>query len=228
MKKGMLLEIGTEEIPSGFIPPALEGMRQGLQQEMEAHRVEYGEMRVMGTPRRLTLFAELEEQQRPLESARIGPPKNVAFDPRGRPTKAALGFAHKEGVRVEDLEVVQTEKGEYLCVRKQAAGRETRAILVEALPSVMTSIPFAKSMRWSDLELRFARPIHWILAIFDAEVIPFALEHIKSDTLTRGHRFLHPEPFAVKGLADYLQGLRQACVIVDPEERKELIRREVQ
>jgi glycyl-tRNA synthetase beta chain len=228
MKKGMLLEIGTEEIPSRFIPQTLEVLREMLRKELEARRVECGEMRTMGTPRRLTLSAELEDQQLPLESERIGPPKSVAFDAQGRPTKAALGFAQKEGVRVEDLEVRATEKGEYLCVRKHEQGRETSSILSEVLPRLITAIPFTKSMRWSDLELRFARPIHWILALFGSEVIPFTLGHLKSDSLTRGHRFLHPEPFTIKGLADYLEGLRQACVIVDPEERRELILREVQ
>jgi len=228
MKKGMLLEIGTEEIPAGFIPRALEGMQEILQKEMEARRVGCGEMQVMGTPRRLALYAELEEQQLPLEQQRIGPPKSVAFDAQGRPTKAALGFAQKEGVGVEALEVIKTEKGEYLCVRKHEQGRETGAILAEVLPRVITSLPFAKSMRWSDFELRFARPIHWILAIFDGKVIPFTVENIKSNHLTRGHRFLHPDPFSAKELKDYLEGLRKACVIVDPAERRELIRKGVQ
>ena len=227
MKQGMLLEVGTEEIPSGFIPQALKGMREALQNEMEAQRVGCAAVQVMGTPRRLTLFAELDEEQHPLEQERIGPPKGVAFDPQGKPTKAALGFAQKEGVHVEDLEVVATDKGEYLCVRKREGGRDTSSILSEALPRLITSIPFPKSMRWSGLELRFARPIHWILALFDGEVIPFTLEHVTSNNRTRGHRFLHPEPFTVTGLNDYLEGLRQACVIVDPAERKELIRRSV-
>jgi len=228
MKQGMLLEIGTEEIPARFIPKALEGMREILLTEMRTQRVECGETRVMGTPRRLTLFAELEEQQSPLEQERIGPPKSVAFDPQGKPTKAAKGFAQKEGVRVQDLELVERGKGEYLCVRKREGGRWTHEILSEVLPRLITSIPFPKSMRWSALELRFARPIHWIVALFNKEVIPFTVEHITSSHLTRGHRFLHPDPFTVTGLNDYLEGLRRACVIVDPEERAELIRREVQ
>jgi glycyl-tRNA synthetase beta chain len=228
MKQGMLLEIGTEEIPSRFIPAALEGMRKLLKKELEFQRVEYSEIKVMGTPRRLTLFAELADQQRPLEQERIGPPKSVAFDPQGKPTKAALGFAQKEGVGVESLEVVATDKGEYLCVRKREEGRETCDILSETLPRLITSIPFPKSMRWSGLELRFARPIHWILALFNGEVIPFTLEHITSGPVTRGHRFLHPEPFQVKGLRDYLDGLRRAFVIVDPVERKALIHRGIE
>jgi glycyl-tRNA synthetase beta chain len=227
MNQEMLLEIGTEEIPSRFIPAALEGMRELLKKELDLQRVACDEIKVMGTPRRLTLFAELEEQQRPLEQERIGPPKSVAFDPQGKPTKAALGFAQKEGVGVEALEVVATDKGEYLCVRKREEGRGTCSILSEILPRLITSIPFPKSMRWSGLELRFARPIHWILALFNGEVIPFTLEHITSGPMTRGHRFLHPEPFTVTGVKDYLEGLRQACVIVDPQERKELIRRGV-
>ena len=228
MNQGMLLEIGTEEIPSRFIPAALEGMRELLKKDLAFQRVECGEIKVMGTPRRLTLFAELADRQLPLEQERIGPPKSVAFDPQGKPTKAALGFAKKEGVGVESLEVVATDKGEYLCVRKREEGRGTCSILSETLPRLITAIPFPKSMRWSDLGLRFARPIHWILALFNGEVIPFTLEHITSGLVTRGHRFLHPEPFQVKGLRDYLDGLRQAFVIVDPDERMELIRRGVE
>jgi glycyl-tRNA synthetase beta chain len=227
MKKEMLLEIGTEEIPAGFIPRALEGMKEGLQKEMEARRVGCGEVRVMGTPRRLTLSAELEDRQQPLEQERIGPPKAVSFDAQGKPTKAALGFAQKEGVTVEALTTIKTEKGEYLCVRKHEAGRDTCSLLAEVFPRLITSIPFAKSMRWSDLDLRFARPIHWILALFDGKVIPFTLENIKSGALTRGHRFLSPDAFSVKGEKDYLNGLRKACVIVDPTERRDLIRRGV-
>jgi glycyl-tRNA synthetase beta chain len=226
MMQGMLLEIGTEEIPSRFILPALEGIRETLLEEMQTQRIACGETRLMGTPRRLTLFAELEEHQNPLEQERLGPPKNVAFDQQGNPTKAALGFAQREGVQVKELDVVETEKGAYLCVRKHETGRETRSILSEVLPRVIAAIPFPKSMRWSNLELRFARPIHWILALFDGTVIPFAVEHIQSDSLTRGHRFLHPEPFTVTKLDDYLEGLRRACVIVDQEERMPLILRE--
>jgi glycyl-tRNA synthetase beta chain len=227
MKKAMLLEIGTEEIPSSFIPWALEGMQEIMRKEMETQGVGCGEMQVMGTPRRLTLCAELEDQQFPLESERIGPPKSIAYDSQGRPTKAALGFAHKEGVRVEALEVIKTEKGEYLCVHKHEQGRDTSSILTEVLPRLIAAIPFPKSMRWADGELRFARPIHWIMAIFDNEVVPFTVDSIKSNHLTRGHRFLHPDAFAVKGLKDYQEGLRKACVIVDPHERQELIFREV-
>ncbi len=228
MKKGMLLEVGTEEIPSRFIPQALEGMGEILRKEMEVQRVEWGEIKWMGTPRRLTLFAELEESQRPLEKERIGPPKSAAFDPQGKPTKAALGFARREGVSVEELEVVEKEKGEYLCVRKQEGGKQTREILSEVLPRLITSIPFPKSMRWADLELHFARPIHWIVALFDGETVLFTLENLTSAPFTRGHRFLHPDSIEVKGINDYLEKLRQASVIVDPGERKELIRRGVQ
>jgi glycyl-tRNA synthetase beta chain len=113
-------------------------------------------------------------------------------------------------------------------VRKQEQGRETIALLAEVLPRLITSLPFAKSMRWSDLDLRFARPIHWIMAIFDSKVIPFTVENTQSNDLTRGHRFLHPDPFSVKGLKDYVEGLRKASVIVDPAERRELIHKSVQ
>ncbi|UCC65980.1 MAG: glycine--tRNA ligase subunit beta [Deltaproteobacteria bacterium] len=227
MKKGMLLEIGTEEIPSRFIPQALEGMGETLRRELEVQRVDWGEIKVMGTPRRLAIFAELEERQRSLVKERIGPPKSAAFDIQGRPTKAAMGFAQREGVPVEDLEILETDKGEYLFVRKQEEGGQTHSILSEILPRLITAIPFPKSMRWSGLELRFARPIHWILAIFDGEVVPFTLENLTSAAFTWGHRFLSPDSLEVKGFREYLEGLRQAYVIVDPTERRELVHREV-
>jgi len=227
MKKEMLLEVGTEEIPSPFIPQALEAMEQILRKELESQRVDCGELKAMGTPRRIALFAELEQTQRPLERERIGPPKNAAFDAQGRPTKAALGFAQREGVRVEDLQIIQTEKGEYLCVRRQEGGRPTHEILSEVLPRLITSIPFPKSMRWSDFEIRFARPIHWILALFDGQVVPFTLENVRSSSSTRGHRFLAPDPLEVKGFTDYMEILRRAHVVVDPAQRKEMLRNEI-
>jgi glycyl-tRNA synthetase beta chain len=224
----LLLEIGTEEIPAGFIPRALEEMPGLLEKEFQAQRIAYKEIKAMGTPRRLVLIAT---GAAPAQEARVietlGPAKRIAFDDQGHPTKAALGFARGQGIPVEELKVVQTEKGEYLSARKEEKGEETFRLLPAILPRVIASIPFPKSMRWMDLENAFVRPIHWILALFDGKVIPFQVGNIVTGNLSRGHRFMALGSFQVKDLPDYLRRLKNSFVIVNPEERKELILAEV-
>jgi glycyl-tRNA synthetase beta chain len=224
----LLLEIGTEEIPAGFIPRALEEMPGLLEKEFQAQRIAYKEIKAMGTPRRLVLIAT---GVAPAQEARVietlGPAKRIAFDDQGHPTKAALGFARGQGIPVEELKVVQTEKGEYLSARKEEKGEETFRLLPAILPRVIASIPFPKSMRWMDLENAFVRPIHWILALFDGKVIPFQVGNIVTGNLSRGHRFMALGSFQVKDLPDYLRRLKNSFVIVNPEERKELILAEV-
>ena len=224
----LLLEIGTEEIPSGFISRALEEMQSLLQKEFQAQRIAYKEVKAMGTPRRLVLIATgvaPAQEGRVIET--IGPAKRIAFDDQGRPTKAALGFARGQGIPVEELKVVQTEKGEYLGARKEEKGEETFQLLPAILPRVIASISFPKSMRWMDLENTFVRPIHWILALFDGKIIPFQVGNIITGNLSRGHRFMALGSFQVKDLSDYLRRLKNSFVIFNPEERKELILAEV-
>ena len=224
----LLLEIGTEEIPSGFISRALEEMQNLLVKEFQAQRIAYKEIKAMGTPRRLVLISTgvaPAQEGRVIET--LGPAKRIAFDDQGQPTKAALGFARGQGIPVEELKVVQTEKGEYLGARKEEKGEETFQLLPVILPRVIASIPFPKSMRWMDLENTFVRPIHWILALFDGKVIPFQVGNIITGNLSRGHRFMALGSFQVKDLSDYLRRLKNSFVIVNPEERKELILTEV-
>ena len=220
----LLLEIGTEEIPSGFIPPALEEMKALLEKEFQAHRLAFKEIRSMGTPRRLVLIAT---GVAPVQEGRvvevIGPAKTVAFDPQGQPTKAALGFAKGQGIAVEDLRIVKTGKGEYVCARKEEQGEETVRLLPALLLRIVTSLSFPKSMRWMDLENSFVRPIHWILCLFDGKVVPLQIGNISSSNLSRGHRFMAPGSFQIKDLPDYLRRLKNSFVILNPEERKEFI-----
>ncbi len=224
----LLLEIGTEEIPSGFIPGALEEMQALLSKEFQTHRIAYKEIKALGTPRRLVLSATGVS---PLQEGRsvetLGPARRIAYDEQGNPTKAALGFARGQGIPVEELQVVKTEKGEYVCARKEEKGSETFQLLPSILPRLIASIPFPKSMRWMDLENTFARPIHWILALFDGKVIPFQIGNVSSGNISQGHRFMSPGSFQVKDLADYLRRLKNSFVIVNPEERKEFILAEV-
>ena len=222
--KELLLEIGTEEIPAGFIPQALNDLEVLIRKELETNRIDFDGVKTLGTPRRIVLFVEsVSEKQRDEELMKIGPSKQAAFDSKGNPTKAAVGFAKSQSVSVESLKLIQTEKGEYVCAVKEEPGRPTLELLASILPKVIFSIPFQKSMRWADVPIRFARPIHWILALFGGEVIPFEAGNIRSEDVTYGHRFMHPGAIRVNNFHSYLQRTREAFVIVDPIERKRKI-----
>ena len=226
--KEFLLEIGTEEIPAGFVPQALRDLENLMTKELDAQRIDFEGLRTFGTPRRLVLVVRsMAERQRDVETRKLGPSKQAAFDSHGNPTKAALGFARSQSVSVEALEIVQTEKGEYVSALKKEVGRPTAEVLPAFLPRLILSIPFQKSMRWADVPIRFARPIHWILALFGGEVIDFELGNIRSGNITYGHRFMQPQAIRVDRFETYLEKTREAFVLIDPEERKEKIRREM-
>ncbi len=225
----LLLEIGTEEIPAGFIPRALAAMEDIAAKLLSDARLSPGKIKAMGNPRRLVLHVEGLSGHQPDEVRTVtGPPKRAAFDDSGNPTKAAEGFARGQGVRVEDLKVIATDKGEYISATVEEKGLEARAVLSEILPKFILSIPFPKSMRWADRDIRFARPIHWILAILGGEIVHFELDGIKSGELTRGHRFLSPGVFRVKDFDTYIHQTRDNFTIVDPEARHEMVRRQVE
>ncbi len=224
MGKELLLEIGTEEIPAGFISKALKGITISIQRELKANRIVHGEVRTLGTPRRLVLLVEeVADKQEDVEREKLGPPLHTAFDAKGKPTKAAVGFAKGQGLKVEDLKVVERGKGEYLCAVKKEEGKASSSLLAEILPRVIGSIPFPKSMRWSTVNIRFARPIHWILALFDGRVIPFTFGGIESGNRSYGHRFMSPGAFEVQDFRAYERQLKSAFVIVDPQERGKMI-----
>lgn len=227
-RKELLLEIGTEEIPAGFIPQALASLEDLTKKEFEANRIDLNGLRTYGTPRRLVLLIEsVAERQREEMQTKIGPPKSAAFDSHGNPTKALIGFARSQSVSPESLSVIETEKGEYLCAIKKEAGKPTAELLVFILPKLILSIPFPKSMRWENLSIRFARPIHWIMALFGGEVVPFEVGNIRSGNITYGHRFLYPHRIEVKDFESYLKKTKEAFVIVDQEERKKMIEEEM-
>ncbi len=224
MRKELLLEIGTEEIPAGFISKALEEMALLIRRELDAARIAHGEVKTLGTPRRLVLLAEdIAEKQEDVKGEKLGPPLQMAFDDKGKPTKAALGFAKGQGLRVEDLKIIRKGKGEYLCAVKKQQGKPSSTLLVEILPRVIGSISFPKSMRWSTVSTRFARPIHWILALFNGQVIPFRFGGIESGNRSYGHRFMSPHVFEVQDFQDYERQIKGAFVIVDPQERRKMI-----
>ncbi len=224
MPKELLLEIGTEEIPAEFLPKTLKDMEEIMRKEFAELRIGHGDVKTMATPRRLVLFVQkVADRQEDQVIEKLGPARKVAFDEKGNPTPAALGFARGQGLDISELETVKTEKGEYLLARKKSKGSETMDLLPALLPRFITSLPFPKSMRWMNLDIRFARPIHWIVALFGGEVVPFKVENITSGDRTYGHRFMHPRSFKVKNARDYLAKTRKAYVIADPEERKRII-----
>ncbi|HJV67447.1 MAG TPA: glycine--tRNA ligase subunit beta [Geomonas sp.] len=228
MAKDLFLEIGCEEIPAGFIPKAMADMEQLIKRELESARLEYGEIVTLGTPRRLALAVKAVADRQPdAELVAMGPSKSVAFDADGNPTKAAQGFARGQGVDVKELTIVTTEKGEYIAAKKSEIGRDTSELLTEILPRLVNAIPFKKSMRWGDMDVRFARPIHWIIALFDGIVVPFSFGNIESGSVSRGHRFMANTTFPVRDFAHYLEECERHFVIPDPEKRKEIIRREI-
>ncbi|RJR39803.1 MAG: glycine--tRNA ligase subunit beta [Deltaproteobacteria bacterium] len=228
MASELLLEIGTEEIPARFIPPALEEMAASFRKLLEQERIAAGEVLTWGTPRRLALVArDLAESQSEAATEIVGPPKAVAFDSYGNPTPAAQGFAKNQGVAVEDLIEVDTPRGIYLAVSKRTAGRPTRERLQELLPSFILGLSFPKSMRWGSESITFARPIHWVLARFGGEVVPFTVGDVTSGGFTRGHRFLAPQDVEVKDAAAYVAALQKAQVIVDPQTRRAHLEKEL-
>ncbi|MCE5283687.1 MAG: glycine--tRNA ligase subunit beta [Deltaproteobacteria bacterium] len=227
MGKELLLEIGTEEIPAAFLPKALKDLETLFQGELKENHIPCEAVRTMGAPRRLFLSAVVAERQEDQLLEKLGPAKSVAFDASGRPSKAAMGFARGQGIAVEELVTVTTDKGEYLCARKKIVGAPTAGLLPAILTKVITGIPFRKSMRWSDLEIRFARPIHWLVALFAGQVVPIEIAGIRSGNESRGHRFMSPGAFPVSGLDDYLAKTRERFVICDPAERRRIIAEEV-
>lgn len=229
MSAELFLEIGTEEIPAGFLPPAMADLERLLRKELESARVRFDAVRTLATPRRLAVVVSgVAVEQERQELTVTGPSVQVAFDPQGNPTKAAQGFARANGVEVSELSRMETDKGAYIYISKVLEGRPVADLLPEMLPRVIMAIPFRKSMRWKDLDIRFARPIHWLVALFDGLVVPFTLGNLQTGNLSRGHRFMAPAPFPVQDAAGWEKELERRFVIADPQRRKEIIAREVE
>jgi len=220
----MLLEIGTEEIPARFMPPAIAALKESSERLFKERRLQVRDIVVYGTPRRLVLIARgMSEIQGDLTTEVVGPPKGVAFDKDGMPTKAAIGFAKGQGVDVSALRVKSTEKGEYLCIEKHEKGERTRDILPAILEEALASIAFPKAMRWNATRARFARPIKWLLALLDGETLSLRFAGLVSGSVSYGHHFMRPAAFQVKGIEDYFDGMARNFVIVDPAERRRRI-----
>ncbi len=224
MSKELLIEIVSEEIPAGYIMPALESMEGLMDRGLSRARIGHGKMQKFGTPRRLALLIhDVAERQNSITEEIVGPPKKVAFDDTGQPTKAAHGFAKSQGVAVSRLATKTTAKGDYVCVKKTDRGQVSRKMLRTIIPEMINAIAFPKSMRWGDLSLTFARPIHAIVALLDDKVISFSLEATKSGRRTLGHRFMHPKRLSIAKASEYLSALQPAHVVADIAKRKAMV-----
>jgi glycyl-tRNA synthetase beta chain len=229
-----LLEIGCEEIPAGMIPRACGELKQILEKHFSVHglldpNASEDSIETFGAPRRLVATSRaLLVRQEDVTREITGPPKSVAFDNVGRPTRAAESFAAKQGVAVDKLRVITTAKGEYLAITQTIVGRPARAILAEILPQAILQVSFPRAMHWTGADgPRFARPIRWIVALLDGKPIPFELTGVRAGNKTSGHRFLGKSRIVVSGTRDYAAKLRRNFVLVHPEERREKIEAEI-
>ncbi len=225
MSKDLLLEIGTEEIPAKFMPGALAQLENITKTKLAELRIAHGEVRTVGTPRRLAVIIRaVAGSQADKHSENKGPSVKIAFAEDGTPTKAALGFARGQGVDPSAFVV----KDGYIYAIVQEVGRQTTELLPELLTDIINHLSFPKSMRWGDLDMRFARPIRWVVALFGSEVVPFTLPGVTSGNMTRGHRFLGKAEIEVNSVEDYFSRLDENYVMVDPDVRRRVIREQIE
>lgn len=220
MNKELLLEVGTEEIPAKFMKFILTQLQTNTEHLLQEANLEFQRVKVQGTPRRLAVqVSGVADWQKDVQISNRGPSMEIAFDEAGQPTKAALGFAHGQGVKVEDLVI----RDGYIYADIVQKGKATTALLPELFVRLLTSLQFAKSMRWGEETFRFVRPIRWIVALLDENVIPFSVAGVESDRYTRGHRFLGHSKVEIPTAGVYEQVMAAERVIVDPEERRLVI-----
>ncbi len=229
LTKDAVLEIGCEELPSSYIRPAIDQMVAAAEASLKDHRITYQHLYTYYTPRRLTLFFKgLPEMQQDVNKEVTGPLVSIAFDEHGLPTRAGEGFAKAQGVSAASLRRQMTSKGEVVVAIKKGGGRLTSEIMAEVFPEVIKKIRFPKVQRWGNGTFLFARPIRWICSVFSRTVIPFEIAGLYSSRETYGLRALKQGPLDVVEAGDYLEVLKQAGVIADPAERRNMVWNKVQ
>ena len=221
----VLFEIGTEEMPASYQPSALAQLAELARARLAEERIDVGKISCWGTPRRLTLYLDdVAARQAPAVRQVRGPVVSTAFAADGEPTQAAIGFARSHGIPVNELHVQEIDGQEYVLAVFQNDGRPTTELLPAIFSHLFSSLSFPRTMRWGSSPLRFARPVRWIVAMLDDQVIPCAFGDVTAGRLTRGHRFLAPGEVAIPSAADYRRVMEENHVLVVPEERRETIR----
>lgn len=224
MSKTLLLEIGTEEVPAHVMPGILSQLKENAAKTFEELRIEYKNIKTLGTPRRSALLVEgLAEQQADLSKENRGPAVNIAFDVDGKPTKAAQGFARGQGVKPEEL----VTKDGYVYAMVHEKGGQTVDLLGDTLKGLVDGLNFPNNMHWADLDYKFIRPLRWLVALYGQDVIDFEVANVKSGRTSRGHRFLSEGDFEIANAEDYVEACRKASIIVDQNERCEMIRQQI-
>jgi glycyl-tRNA synthetase beta chain len=226
----LLFELGCEEIPAKMLAKALADLPATVEGKLTAARLTFANVKALGTPRRLALVVKgLADRQPDLDEEVVGPPVGAAFDKDGALTKAGQGFAAKNGVAPETLtkKEVPGKKGQYVVAQRHVAGAETRGLLPELLREIVTTIPWPKSMRWGWSEIGFVRPVQWLVALYGGEVVSLQWAGQTAGRNSRGHRFLSNKAIEIASADKYVETLRAAHVIVDPDARRDLVRAEL-
>ena len=224
MAKDLLFEIGAEEIPAGFMPNILGQLKQLAETKLNDAHLPFESIATYGTPRRLALIVKgLADASAEISERHKGPSASIAYDADGNATKAAIGFARGKGLDVADLVV---EDG-YIYAETKTAGVPAKDIVTDMLPQLITGLNFPKSMHWGNLDAKFVRPVRWLVALLDEEVIPVEFATVKSGNVTRGHRFLGADEITIKNAASYVDTLKENFVMVDQDARRELISKQL-
>lgn len=224
MAKDLLFEIGAEEIPAGFMPNILGQLKQLAETKLNDAHLPFESIATYGTPRRLALIVKgLADTSAEISERHKGPSASIAYDADGNATKAAIGFARGKGLDVTDLVV---EDG-YIYAETKTAGVPAKDIVTDMLPQLITGLNFPKSMHWGDLDAKFVRPVRWLVALLDEEVIPVEFATVQSGNVTRGHRFLGADEITIKNASSYVDTLKENFVMVDQDARRELISKQL-
>ena len=224
MAKDLLFEIGAEEIPAGFMPNILGQLKQLAETKLNDAHLPFESIATYGTPRRLALIVKgLADTSAEISERHKGPSASIAYDADGNATKAAIGFARGKGLDVADLVI---EDG-YIYAETKTAGVPAKDIVTDMLPQLITGLNFPKSMHWGNLDAKFVRPVRWLVALLDEEVIPVEFATVKSGNVTRGHRFLGADEITIKNAASYVDTLKENFVMVDQDARRELISKQL-
>ena len=224
MAKDLLFEIGAEEIPAGFMPNILGQLKQLAETKLNDAHLPFESIATYGTPRRLALIVKgLADTSAEISERHKGPSASIAYDADGNATKAAIGFARGKGLDVANLVV---EDG-YIYAETKTAGVPAKDIVTDMLPQLITGLNFPKSMHWGNLDAKFVRPVRWLVALLDEEVIPVEFATVKSGNVTRGHRFLGADEITIKNAASYVDTLKENFVMVDQDARRELISKQL-